>query len=691
MKSRHLMLFVFVCCSVVCTSQTIEHYLQDATQNEEKGQYGAALQSYEKAIGLIPFDSTYVMASVLNSYANVYLKEGYSNEARILYRQAEKELQALEDDRRAKLLRGKLLQNIGISLIADSVEQSIPYLQQAARIFGKYPEEKRTYATLINTIGEAEEHMQHYREAYVYFIQSLKEQTALVGEQSAELLYPLMNVATCLYNMPTDSMQGVTIHDAIPFIEQYMRILRNALGENFSKLNDTERRAYWDMQQRALYNATQIVAYSAYLSKKEQQERATRLLLDIVLLRKSLLLDASLNDKQQGEVSYLNITSEHLQQVLRKNERVVEMVEVGRAKQSEYMAIAISGRGEPKLVPLLGLSAYLYSHADNHAMLNDQKLDCLMWQPLLAESKLPTVIYFVPDGILQTIPVEYVLQDRYRVCERYEVRRLTSSKQLLSRPKTDESVMARPCLIGGCQYNAKALDIEMEAGNGFSMEQVDTVSNAELVSAIQNEYFLPLPGSQKEVEDISNLLLEANYPVKTYLGLRAHKNSLVEAQQFSPTLLHVATHGLFYPSVSESMFQAGLAFSGANTLPNRTQGIMTAEEVSQLHFPDLQLAVMSACHTGQGEVTGEGVWGIQRACKMAGCKAMVLTLWDVEDEITHLMMTTMYRYLAEGMDIYTSFAKATAHIRQQSFLIEGQSVSGNSPDIWCAYVLVDAM
>lgn len=692
MISRFKILFLVVCISIAGQSQDLGHYMQEASQYEALGQYGLALQSYEKAIGLVPYDSSYVMANALNSYANVYLKNGYKAEARTIYRQAEKELSLATGDDRVELMHSKILLNIGSSLLADSVKHAVNYLRQASKILANYPSEKQAYALLLNNIGEAEEQMRHYQNAYSFFTQSLKEQTSIVGDNSPELLHPLMNVATCLYNMPADSTSGLSLHHAIPYIEQYVRILRNALAENLTLMNDEERRVYWDMQQRALYNATQIVAYSAYQSQGDQQESATRLLLDIVLLRKSLLLDASLNDRKQDEgFSYLDIHSHQLQQVLRRDEQVIEMVEVGKAPRSEYMAIIVTRKEAPKLVPLIGLSSFLQSNATNHQALNNKQLDQLMWEPLLKKAKLPTIIYLVPDGLLQMIPVEYVLQDRYRVCERYEVRRLTSSKQLLSRSNSNESVLARPCLVGGCLFNAQATDIEMEEGNGFQIDQLPTIQNEQLESAVQNEYFLPLPASTTEVSEIDRILREAQYPVQTYLGLHAHKNCLNNAQQLSPTLLHIATHGLFYPSVEKGMQQSGLAFSGANTLANRTQGIMTADEFSRLLFPNLQLAVLSACHTGQGEVTGEGVWGMQRACKMTGCKAMVLTLWEVGDEITHTMMTQLYQHLVKGEDIYTSFAKATAHIRQQTFMVDNQPISGNSPKIWCAYILVDAL
>lgn len=67
------------------------------------------------------------------------------------------------------------------------------------------------------------------------------------------------------------------------------------------------------------------------------------------------------------------------------------------------------------------------------------------------------------------------------------------------------------------------------------------------------------------------------------------------------------------------------------------------QEISQLDFRGMDIVVMSACQTGLGDITGDGVFGLQRGFKKAGARTLMMSLWKVDDQATHLLMDEFYR------------------------------------------------
>ena len=102
---------------------------------------------------------------------------------------------------------------------------------------------------------------------------------------------------------------------------------------------------------------------------------------------------------------------------------------------------------------------------------------------------------------------------------------------------------------------------------------------------------------------------------------------------------------------------SGLVLAGANLprqkdefgVPQGDGGILTAEAIATLPLDNLELAVLSACETGLGDVAGgEGVFGLQRAFHIAGARNVVASLWKVDDQATATLMQLFYRNLWHG-------------------------------------------
>jgi CHAT domain-containing protein len=95
--------------------------------------------------------------------------------------------------------------------------------------------------------------------------------------------------------------------------------------------------------------------------------------------------------------------------------------------------------------------------------------------------------------------------------------------------------------------------------------------------------------------------------------------------------------------------QTGLVLAGANLQGPEAGpdgGILTAEAIAGLDLGGLDLAVLSACETGLGEAaSGEGVFGLQRALHLGGCRDVVASLWKVDDDATAALMALFYHQL----------------------------------------------
>src|SRR5262249_24558496 len=101
-------------------------------------------------------------------------------------------------------------------------------------------------------------------------------------------------------------------------------------------------------------------------------------------------------------------------------------------------------------------------------------------------------------------------------------------------------------------------------------------------------------------------------------------------------------------ATNSPLVMTGLVFAGANSPKTPGLGILTGEALIDLDLGGLELAVLSACETGLGDVAGgEGTFGLQRAFHYAGTRNVVASLWKVPDRGTAALMALFYQSLWE--------------------------------------------
>ncbi len=190
-----------------------------------------------------------------------------------------------------------------------------------------------------------------------------------------------------------------------------------------------------------------------------------------------------------------------------------------------------------------------------------------------------------------------------------------------------------------------------------------------------------LPYSEKEVQNIAALFGAGNSVVK--IGQDANKQTFEElASQFSE--VHLATHGLVD---EENPMQSSLILAPTQ----KDDGLLTVKDILAMKEIKAKLVVLSACQTGRGKITGDGVVGLSRAFIIAGTPSVLVSQWNVDDIITEYQMKSFYKsYLAHSG---RSKALRQAQLDTIKFMESGNAAKANSgiranPRYWSAFQLI---
>ncbi len=188
-----------------------------------------------------------------------------------------------------------------------------------------------------------------------------------------------------------------------------------------------------------------------------------------------------------------------------------------------------------------------------------------------------------------------------------------------------------------------------------------------------------LPGARREVAAIARQVPAGS--VTTLTGDDADEES-VRARSPGRTVLHFATHAIID---DDEPFESYLALGG--------KGRLTAQEIYGLHL-SADLVVLSACRSGLGRQSGDGIVGLTRAFFFAGAPSVVATLWDVADEPSARLVSDFYRALARDAD--KARALRTAQLNLLRALRRGEvRVTGplgeitlpETPLFWAGFVM----
>lgn len=277
----------------------------------------------------------------------------------------------------------------------------------------------------------------------------------------------------------------------------------------------------------------------------------------------------------------------------------------------------------------------------------------IIGKPLNKIVKNAPKVYYVPSGIFHKLSLEAVPDGEQRLGDYHSFYRLSSAREVAldgthTQPKSAQ-------LYGGLTY-----------GNDIK----------------------PLARSMQEIEEISSTLNNV-MKVSRFTAKQGTKESFMQLSCQAPEVIHFSTHGFYYTTAdkhlpaslqgyNDAMSLSGLVMSGGSLLSR--SGLLTADDVSRCNLSNTAIACLASCHSGQGEVTSEGIYGLQRAFKKAGTKTVIMNIWEASDVATKCFMTNFYSDLINGSkDRHEAFKFARNAVRKQY----------PSPFYWAGVIMVD--
>lgn len=367
---------------------------------------------------------------------------------------------------------------------------------------------------------------------------------------------------------------------------------------------------------------------------------------------------------------------------LKADEALIEIIRVREfdrtfTDNSKYVALVLTkGSDQPKMIIMdkglemetKNFKVYRKSMTNK---INDEQSYNYYWAPLEAEVKGKKKIYISLDGVYNQVDL-YTMKKQGGdfLINQYDIVLLGNSKDIvISNETTSSSAGKKALLIGYPDYAA-------------------------------DKSLAPLPGTKTEVDGVNTVLNTMNYQVAKYVQKDATEINLKSAHQL--TILHIATHGFFFPDIDKAswpigvhadnardnvLLRSGLVLTGVNeadkmnpTMDSTSNGIITSYEAMNLDLKGTKLVVLSACETGLGEVkAGEGVYGLQRAFLVAGANAIIMSLWKVDDAATQQLMNNFYTNWSKSGDIPKAFKQAQLQLMAKY----------KEPYFWGAFVVME--
>ncbi|MGB6016521.1 MAG: CHAT domain-containing tetratricopeptide repeat protein, partial [Nodosilinea sp.] len=244
----------------------------------------------------------------------------------------------------------------------------------------------------------------------------------------------------------------------------------------------------------------------------------------------------------------------------------------------------------------------------------------------------------------------------------------------------NHTILTAPSIqVFGLANEAASTTVGANGGSPFSANNTLIVGNPTMPTVtflseggtLQDVRLDPLGGAQREAEAISSFL-----KTPALLG-GAATEAAVKQRMAGANVIHLATHGLLEYGDPRETGTRDLPGAIALAPGSGNDGLLTSAEILGMNL-QANLAILSACDTGRGRITGDGVVGLSRAFVAAGVPSIIVSLWAVDDAATANLMVAFYDNWQQSGD------KAQA-LRQAMLTTMAQHPD---PRLWAAFTLI---
>lgn len=549
--------------------------------------------------------------------------------------------------------------------------------------------------------GKIEAGCKHYMESIGLLEQQIKEQLRYVSSSERESYWE--SLSQKMWAMTAFGIKSKTTQS------DFTEASYNTLLFSKSILLESERSMYDIIQSEGTQEEVQAFANVAALKARigslgrnfdQNKEEIGRLYAEMNAADKKLVLRSTY---YKDYTAFLNVKYADVKRVMTDGDVLIDFTDFKEEDGKRHYVVYIINNVQE--YPLLK-SVFTEELVDS--LLGNKGIDCLYeagvsekfsrlcWQPLQEYANAGTKVYYVPSGIMHRISLESLrLEDGSLLGEHYDFVRLSSARELL-RQSDDIAIEknSEAILYGGLFYDLDVNILEAESQK-YDLSPMLALRGGNVRG---DSIFHYLPQTKEEVVEVGRILKDKNVKVTSYIGIEGTEESFLNMSGKAPKLLLVATHGFYYSTdhsteidylrgYTDAMSLTGfvmaggnLAWSGRPLHEGVLGGILTANTISRMNLQGTELAVLSACQTGQGEVTPEGVYGLQRAFKKAGVQTMIMTLWNVSDFVTKEFMTTFFtEFGRNGWKKRKAFNEAKRVIREKY----------PEPFYWAGFVMMD--